>query len=239
MITFTIQADTPEDFVRQARVLFPLARITVQTHETVNADTVYQDKDSATGRSLTDDEKAGLEKTTAAMHDEAEALLADKPAKRKRRTKAEIAAEAAAQPESEPAKEAATVEMLPVSIDDIRAVGKAITDKIGEAACDRVGPIYQSVGATKTSEVPADKYEEVHAKLVVLLAAIECATPAGEVTVQEVRAAGMAVLAKHGSDDGHAKCIAVAKALGHDKLTQLDPSQYAEAVALLKAEVEG
>jgi hypothetical protein len=121
----------------------------------------------------------------------------------------------------------------------VREVAKAIQAKLGEEALARVGPIYQSVGATKTSEVPEDKYEEVHAKLVALLAEIEAAAPAGEVTVQEVRAAGMAVLAKHGSDDGHARCIAVAKALGHDKLTQLEPSQYAEAVALLKAEVDG
>jgi hypothetical protein len=213
MITFTIQADTPEDFVRQASVLFPLARITVQRPADETPEKAPQP----------DPAEPAAEET-------------DKP-KRKRRTKAEIEADKAA--EAEPAKEAATVETLPVSIDDVREVAKAIQAKLGEEALARVGPIYQSVGATKTSEVPADKYEEVHAKLVVLLAEIESAAPAGEVTVQEVHAAGMAVLAKHGSDDGYAKCIAVAKKLGHDKLTQLEPSQYAEAVALLKAEVEG
>jgi hypothetical protein len=218
MITFTIEADTPEDFVRQASVLFPLARIAMQPQQ-----------GPSTERPAVDPTATATEVAEPAELATEEADTTGKP-KRKRRTKAEIAAaEAAAQPD---------VETLPVSIDDIRAVANAIQAKLGADALDRVGPIYQSVGATKTSEVPADKYEEVHAKLVALLAEIEAAAPAGEVTVQEVRAAGMAVLAKHGSDDGHAKCIAVAKKLGHDKLTQLEPSQYAEAVALLKAEVE-
>jgi ribonuclease E len=224
MITFTIEADTPEDFVRQARVLFPLAQITVQRP--------MADEPTLESGWRSIDPTATA---TEAMHAEAEALLADKP-KRKRRTKAEIEADKAA--EDEPAKEAATVETLPVSIEDIREVAKAIQAKLGEEALAVVSPIYESVGATHTSKVPADKYEEVHTKLVAALAEIEAAAPAGEVTVQEVRAAALAVLAKHGNDDGHARNIAVAKKLGHDKLTQLEPSQYAEAVALLKAEVE-
>jgi len=173
-IQLTITAETPEQFAYKARVLLLIAAASADAPvaEPQGSDTPDPVEDAPVAEPQGSDTPDPVEDAPAAEPENP---------KRTRRTKAEIAAEKKAEAEAkyetsdEPDVENATGTTAPaeagkVDLAQIRKAGMEVLAKRGNAEGMKViEGVYKAVGATKTSELPEDKYAEVLAALTAAL----------------------------------------------------------------------